>query len=916
MSLQATIDELRRYLPIQFPLGVFIHNNMLMTFEDRTFDEGVNEAAQMFGARRTLPEAYYLEKWKAGRIGREEVDRELHRWIEREGLPSAVAGFKTSEVLWQLMLAPISIPHRVHTEDEDASFGHWVELTEKLPPFATQPKKRQAKRWKTYLLQEFGEDINGLFHSTLIRFLSAYLDQGMATWHNPDTQVGLLASFRAFIEANRSVSPQWMGHLHVELPTIPDDGIEEWLEGFVAQLPYVENTEQYLLHTMLELRGWAGMVNKFEREPHLVPRANPKIKLVDYVAIYLLLERSAYNATLEKLELSALPIPDRDEDREFMSPEQISYLVHEVALRLKLNPGHIQLGEAKDLVQLALNYNESARCLCWHRAFDLTVRNMCLDTIAACNPTLPASPTKSLEARIYFCIDDREESFRRYVEESNPNVETYGVVGFFGIDMQYKSANHPDPMTYCPPVVTPSRVIEEVVVGDPDRRLRDRFNLGRGNQSFYYGTRAEAGSFLFTLVTGPLTSFILLLRVFFPRLANRLLQRAQDLVVKPLPTKINFNAEDGGGGYQVPEMANVVATIMKFAGTVKSFPKLQFMIAHGATSSNNPYKNAYGCGACSGKAGIPNSQIFCGMANNPKVRDELRRTHGIDIPPETFFVACYHDTSTDEVLAFNVEEAPATHQADLERILGQIRSSAHKNSLERCRHFAAGRKLLDEKITFQHVQERGANLAEPRPEYGHTNNAMCVIGRRVITKGIYLDRRSFLTSYDPSTDPDGKILASVMAGAVPVAGGINLDYYFSRVDNEVYGSGTKLPLNVAGLLGVMTGGSSDLRIGLAFQMVELHEPVRITILIEARPDIVQGILNSAPRQKQLVHHRWLHMAVLNPEDGKIYLHDGTSFVPYEPRPIQLPVIKDLRAYVAHQAGVLPFGRLQPRGGAA
>jgi len=214
------------------------------------------------------------------------------------------------------------------------------------------------------------------------------------------------------------------------------------------------------------------------------------------------------------------------------------------------------------------------------------------------------------------------------------------------------------------------------------------------------------------------------------------------------------------------------------------------------------------------------------------------------------------------------------------------------------------------------VQNRGANLAEPRPEYGHTNNALCVIGRRDLTKSLYLDRRSFLTSYDAKTDPAGEVLAQVMAGAVPVAGGINLDYYFSRVDNETYGSGTKLPLNVSGLLGVMTGGQSDLRIGLAGQMVELHEPVRITILIEAEPAIIESILAQAPRQMRLVHNGWVHMAALSPSTGQLYVHENGAFQPYKAARIELPMIKDMRGYVAHQRGPLPFGRLQHQGARA
>ena len=85
-----------------------------------------------------------------------------------------------------------------------------------------------------------------------------------------------------------------------------------------------------------------------------------------------------------------------------------------------------------------------------------------------------------------------------------------------------------------------------------------------------------------------------------------------------------------------------------------------------------------------------------------------------------------------------------------------------------------------------------------------------------------MDRRAFLISYDASTDPSGQIITGHLGAAGLVCAGISLEYYFSTVDNEVYGCGTKLPHNIAGLVGVMNGQSGDLRTGLPKQTVEVH----------------------------------------------------------------------------------------------
>ncbi|MEZ4742090.1 MAG: putative inorganic carbon transporter subunit DabA [Bdellovibrionota bacterium] len=151
---------------------------------------------------------------------------------------------------------------------------------------------------------------------------------------------------------------------------------------------------------------------------------------------------------------------------------------------------------------------------------------------------------------------------------------------------------------------------------------------------------------------------------------------------------------------------------------------------------------------------------------------------------------------------------------------------------ERCRRFDDVRGYSPEKTIF-HVEGRAHNLREPRPEYGHATNSMCIVGKRSLTKGLFLDRRGFLASYDAELDTDGSILNGLLEAVIPVCAGINLEYYFSFVDNTNYGCGTKLPHNITGLIGVMDGYSSDLRTGLPWQMVEIHEPVRLLFLIQS-----------------------------------------------------------------------------------
>ena len=138
---------------------------------------------------------------------------------------------------------------------------------------------------------------------------------------------------------------------------------------------------------------------------------------------------------------------------------------------------------------------------------------------------------------------------------------------------------------------------------------------------------------------------------------------------------------------------------------------------------------------------------------------------------------------------------------------------------------------------------------------------------RSLTRGLFLDRRAFLASYDAAQDPGDGSLGALMAAVIAVCAGISLEYYFSFVDNDRYGSGTKLPHNVVGLVGVMDGHASDLRTGLPWQMVEIHEPVRMLFVVETTPERLMKVMNASASMKQLVENRWIRVATIDPGVG-------------------------------------------------
>jgi uncharacterized protein YbcC (UPF0753/DUF2309 family) len=292
------------------------------------------------------------------------------------------------------------------------------------------------------------------------------------------------------------------------------------------------------------------------------------------------------------------------------------------------------------------------------------------------------------------------------------------------------------------------------------------------------------------------------------------------------------------------------------------------------------------------------------MANDPRVR-ELLAAEGLAIESTTWFVGAQRNTCNNEVTFFDEDLVPAAWRPLLARAVDVLETARRREAHERCRRFDGVPRWYPPAAALAHVQGRAEDLAQPRPEYGHATNAFCVIGRRTRTRGLFLDRRAFLVSYDPLRDEDGAILARIMTAVVPVVAGISLEYYFSYVDPTGYGCGTKLPHNVTSLLGVMDGAQSDLRTGLPWQMVEIHEPARLAIVVEGTRDRVQRIVEANPAIERLVRNRWMWLACLDIDSGALFELRSTGFVSHTPGQLLPTVTGESAVWYQGKRGFLP-----------
>lgn len=915
--LNSVLDNVRKFLPIQAPLSGYIHNNVLQVLENKNFFEAIEEAHRIYDSNLTMPEKFYKEAYASGRISNVDLDYSLSEWMDTHQLEAK--SYRFNNILKSLLMEPILFEQSYC--EIDTPLQLFLNQKLKLPYALPLRPIRQKKsyRWKRFWLEQKHENFDVYVYPLLIKLLSTHLDQGLSFWPNPFSKESLWSTFTNFFSVSKSFLPIWAESIPDYLRKYENKSTAEILinELTLAGIPQ-QDWEDHLLDLSFDLRGWAGMVNKFETEPEIIPLKLSQAQLVDFFAIRFLLGHALhdYLCNKHKVKLS------NKERLYFYYPQKMTY---EISLKLWSNILKRNLISFEQLEEIPhdvfqklttsfYDFNQIDRSFIWHRAYEQNFVSHTLDSIyinAHTNHVMPVSPY----AQVFFCIDDREESLRRHLEEIDSEVRTHGVVGFFGIDMNFVSIHHPRKVAQCPPVVKPSRLVVEIPHGSVTKTHstinKQRSILGKIALSVFFNSRSLVGGQISSLVLGLFSFIPLSLRIYSPVKNKDFTKYLKNLFFPEIKTdfildrSLNMSYENEVIGYDYKEMADKVELILKQAGVTKDFSPLMIMIGHGSSSVNNPFIAAYGCGACGGRPGAPNARAFAMIANKKEVRSILQE-RGIMIPDTTIFIGGYHNTCSDEVDFFDIDLIPESHIQNYNKIKYSIDSSLGANAQERTRRFGSVGMISSPKDALEYVRTRSENLAEPRPEYGHSTNGITIVGRRDLSKDLFLDRRAFLVSYDYLQDREGAVLLGILGAAIPVCAGINLDYFFSQLDNEKFGCGSKLPLNITSLLGVMTGATSDLRIGLPRQMVEIHEPIRNTFIVETTEDVIYRIMEKNPRVSNIIKNQWVFFSLIDPQTHEMKVYTSKGFVPFTPTKLSLQKISRSKVHFENQNKSLDF----------
>ena len=803
-QLDRRIDTACGRIAPLWPLEHFVAVNPFFGLADQSFQAASDTLARITGNGLYMPREYFREQVALGRIG----DDDLQRAIVRCGSDLSVESVRRT-----------------------------------LAQEAPRPKLGMAS------VSEVLERVEGGLWSSFVTerislHCAAYFDLGQAIVPPPWRKLSLYASWRKAAVIDRS--PAMMGlagfrAAAAQLPAQPRVAIG-WA---VEQLGVPDAAvERYLHAALMSIGGWAAWARYRRWQAELAGGSDDAI--VDLLAIRLMWDVLLY--------------------QEKQSPALIARWREMLAASMR--PPSAKRSASAQIDRILQN------------ALEIGFQRSVIAGLARAGAEgPPGHPAPRPAVQAAFCIDVRSEVLRRALETVAPRVQTLGFAGFFGIFIEVVPLGASRGRAHVPVIFNPAyRILEQIRGGDTvatARLRRRRIALSKAWKAFKLSA-ASCFSFVeaFGLTYGPklLTdSFGWSRPVPDPRtqgIDREALARLGP-ALDALPAAQGC-APDAGSGIATADRVGHAERILRAMTLTANFGHLVLLAGHGSSTVNNPHATGLDCGACAGQTGEASARVVAALLNDPAVRAGLRE-RGIDVPADTWFLAGLHDTTTDALRLFDTDAVPPA----LAQTLGQLRQWLEQAAgLARMERAALlGVAGLPDRALEAEVHRRSRDWSQVRPEWALANNAAFIAAPRARTAQMDLGGRAFLHEYVWEKDEGFRILELIMTAPMVVANWINMQYYGSMVDNKRFGSGNKVLHNVTGgAVGVLEGNGGDLRVGLPLQSLHdgqrwVHEPLRLSVFIEAPEAAIDDIIGRHEPVRQLVENGWLHLFCIGQNGG-------------------------------------------------
>lgn len=702
----------------------------------------------------------------------------------------------------------------------------------------------------------------------VVPWLAAFLDPD-PQWQLPERDRGFYAAWRALATHD----PRMSRPARRKLRDAPEQASAAIAACFTAWGTRDADRVALLKAELAALPGWTGYLKW--RSEH-----DGDIDLTEYLAVRLTV----------RLLLDLPPTeaqPDADPDAATTAPAPTPGAdVHARAVRLAdtLAP-EAAPADVATLARLLALHPLADHPFTWQAAYEGHYRRDLLSSLTP-HPLAPTAP----HTQVVLCIDPRSEGLRRHLE-TDAGIETFGFAGFFGVPVRFATYEGRGSIDSLPALLQPKHAVTEAPA-DADRasaRTRGLRALDAASHSLHVTENATATPFALAEATGFLFGVSSVVRTLAPSLHHTLTRRWRDRIAPPVDSRVTI-----ASAFTVEERVTLAEAGLRMMGLGR-FAPLVVLAGHGSVSTNNLYQAALDCGACGGNPGAVNARAAAEIFNDPEVRAVLA-ARGLEIPAGTHFVAALHDTVADRVTILDPHLIPDSHATLVADFTARADAAADGLVRER----AVDLPGADPMDSLAKLRARAHDWAEVYPELGLAGNAAMIIGPRALTRSANLRRRVFLHSYDAALDPEGAGLETILTAPVVVAQWINHQYYFSTLNPDTLGAGTKTIHNAIGGIGVLAGHSGDLQRGLPRQSVAvgdqlLHEPLRLSIIVQAPIDRISAIVSGNQVLRDLFDNDWISLTARSTAADPWWTYSALGWAPTptttpDPTPTATPTL--------------------------
>ncbi len=675
------------------------------------------------------------------------------------------------------------------------------------------------------------KDWNRFVIARISVWAASYFDNGQASWVASCKEASIFMAWKGEAEIDRTPEISGLKNFRKAVKNLPDDPFKA-LQAALQILGLSQEDLDYYFHRLLiRVGGWSAYVARLDWDSELYGGKDGQ--LIEFLAVLTCWEACLFQC-IEGQEL-------RDKWMLAKKNETPNTLNQQLAEKLILQ-----------------------------EAFDIASQR---ELIAKFKHSKVAATDKNeqIKAQAIFCIDVRSEVYRRNLELVDEGIETIGFAGFFAFPINFIPLAHATGESQCPVLLkTGPTILEEIP--DPS------------TNTFAYKSRVlqyQVKQIWKSFKSGAVSCFSFVSPIglsYLPKLFTDAFG-----LTRPVPHPNNYGLAKSVSkqksvslevakhehltvGIPLEQQIQMAKNALNAMSLTENFARFVLIVGHGSTTVNNPHATGLDCGACGGHSGEANAKVAAAVLNDKAVREQLK-FENITIPNETVFLACLHDTTTDEISIYNELNVPNHQTHYLTELKKSLSKAGHAARTER-----ALRMSVEGNVDAA-IKSRSKDWSQVRPEWGLAGCTAFVVAPRERTKNLNLGGQSFLHSYYWKKDQEFAILELIMTAPMVVTNWINMQYYASTVDNNHFGSGNKTLHNVTAGVGVLEGYSGDLRIGLPLQSVHdgenyQHEPVKLNVIIEAPPEAMNAILEKHELVRNLCDNGWLHLLAMDAE-GKV-----------------------------------------------